>query len=140
MVQECETDFITEPPGPLLRKKRILPQRLSILDHNFVYWGRVISQLDDPDFADMPTRLRGKPTTGDPRMASKDPRRDPEIEIALSQRACTTIPDPHYQVEWHEVEHTYTAVQKLGRSASVEMCTDVRKDKPNIGPIHAEHP
>ncbi len=47
--QECETEFITDHLGPLFEKTNT-PTKIWILDHNFVYWGRVISQLDDPDF------------------------------------------------------------------------------------------
>ena len=47
--QECETEFITDHLGPLFEKNNY-PAKIWILDHNFVYWGRVISELDNPDF------------------------------------------------------------------------------------------
>src|SRR6266568_2455668 len=47
--QECETEFITDHLGPLLERTGTAT-KIWILDHNYVYWGRVISELDDPAF------------------------------------------------------------------------------------------
>ena len=47
--QECETEFITDHIGPLFEKTGTTT-KIWILDHNYVYWGRVISELDNPGF------------------------------------------------------------------------------------------
>ena len=131
--QECETEFITDHLGPLFEKTNTAT-RIWILDHNFVYWGRVISQLDDPDFRRYANAVAWHAYTGDPSMASKVHAAHPEVEMHYTEGS-TDYNDPHYQVDWTKWSTTYTAVlNNWCRSAVAwNMATD-EKGKPNIGP------
>ncbi len=131
--QECETEFITDHLGPLFEKNNY-PAKIWILDHNFVYWGRVISELDNPDFRRYVNSVAWHPYTGDPTMMSKVHAAHPEVEMYFTEGS-TDYNDPHYQDDWTKWSKTYTDVlTNWCRSAVAwNMATDER-GKPNIGP------
>ena len=131
--QECETEFITDHLGPLFEKNNY-PAKIWILDHNFVYWGRVISELDNPDFRRYVNSVAWHPYTGDPSMMSKVHAAHPEVEMYFTEGS-TDYNDPHYQDDWTKWSKTYTDVLTNWCRAAVawNMATDER-GKPNIGP------
>ncbi len=131
--QECDTEFIVEHLGPLFEKTNT-PTKIWILDHNFVYWGRVISQLDDPDFRRYANSVAWHAYTGDPSMASKVHAAHPDVEMYYTEGS-TDYNDPHYQDDWAKWGKTYTDVLNNWCRAGVawNMATDER-GKPNIGP------
>ena len=65
--QECETEFVTDYLGPLFEKTNT-SAKIWILDHNYVYWGRVISELDNPDFRRYTTSVAWHGYVGEPAM------------------------------------------------------------------------
>lgn len=134
--QENDTEFIIEHLGPLFEKTDT-PTKIWILDHNFVYWGRVISQLDDPDFRRYVNAVAFHPYVGDPSMMSKVHAAHPEVEMHFTEGS-TDYNDPHYQDDWTKWATTYTAVlNNWCRSAVAwNMATD-EHGKPNIGPYPA---
>ena len=131
--QECETEFVIEHLGPLFEKTNT-PTKIWILDHNFVYWGRVISQLDDPDFRRYANSVAWHAYTGEPSMMSKVHAAHPEVEMYYTEGS-TDYNDPHYQDDWTKWSKTYTDVLNNWCRAGVawNMATD-EKGKPNIGP------
>src|SRR5215467_4044555 len=130
---ECDTEFIVEHLGPLFEMTNT-STRIWILDHNFVYWGRVISQLDDPDFRRYANSVAWHAYTGDPSMASKVHAAHPDVEMYYTEGS-TDYNDPHYQDDWTKWGKTYTDVLNNWCRAGVawNMATDER-GKPNIGP------
>ena len=131
--QECETEFITDHIGPLFEKTNTAT-KIWICDHNYVYWGRVISQLDDPDVRRYVNGVAFHPYVGEPAMMSKVHAAHPEKPLYFTEGS-TDYNDPHYQDDWTKWAGTYTAVLQNWCSAAVawNMATD-EKGKPNIGP------
>jgi glucosylceramidase len=131
--QECETEFITDHLGPLFEKTGTHTQ-IWILDHNYVYWGRVISELDNPDFRRYVNSVAWHGYVGEPNMMSKVQAMHPEVQMYFTEGS-TDYNDPHYRDDWAKWSMTYTDVLKNGcRSiAAWNVATDER-GKPNIGP------
>ncbi|HWZ82298.1 MAG TPA: glycoside hydrolase family 30 beta sandwich domain-containing protein [Terriglobales bacterium] len=131
--QECESEFITDHIGPLFEKTNT-STRIWILDHNFVYWGRVISQLDDPDFRQYVNAVAFHPYTGEPSMMSKVHAAHPGVELHFTEGS-TDYNDPHYQDDWTKWSTTYTAAfNNWCRSAVAWNVATDEHGKPNIGP------
>jgi glucosylceramidase len=131
--QECETEFITDHLGPLFEKTGT-SAKIWILDHNYVYWGRVISELDNPDFRRYTTSVAWHGYVGEPAMMSKVQAAHPEAEMYFTEGS-TDYNDPHYQDDWCKWASTYTSVLANWCRAAVawNVATD-EKGKPNIGP------
>jgi len=131
--QETETEFVIDHLGPLFEKTNT-PTQIWFLDHNFVYWGRVTSQLDDPDFRRYTHSVAWHAYTGDASMASKVHAAHPEAEMYYTEGS-TDYNDPHYQDDWTKWSKTYTDVITNWCRAAVawNVATDER-GKPNIGP------
>jgi glucosylceramidase len=131
--QECETEFVIEHLGPLFEKTNT-PTKIWILDHNFVYWGRVISELDDPDFRRYANSVAWHGYTGEPSMMSKVHAAHPEAEMHFTEGS-TDYNDPHYQDDWTKWSKTYTDVlNNWCRSAVAWNLATDEHGKPNIGP------
>jgi glucosylceramidase len=131
--QECETEFVIEHLGPLFEKTNT-PTKIWILDHNYVYWGRVISQLDDSEFRRYASAVAFHGYVGEPSMMSKVHAAHPEAELHFTEGS-TDYNDPHYQDDWTKWASTYTAV--LNNWCSSATAWNVATDehgKPNIGP------
>jgi glucosylceramidase len=131
--QETESEFITDHLGPLFEKTNT-PTQIWFLDHNFVYWGRVTSQLDDPDFRRYTHSVAWHAYTGDPSMISKVHAAHPETEMYYTEGS-SDYNDPHYQDDWTKWSKTYTDVLTNWCRAGVawNVATD-EHGKPNIGP------
>ncbi len=131
--QECETEFIIEHLGPLFQKTNT-QTKIWILDHNYVYWGRVISELDNPDFRRYTTAVAWHGYVGAPSMMSKVHAAHPEAEMYFTEGS-TDYNDPHYQDDWTKWGKTYTDVFTNWCSAALawNVATD-ENGKPNIGP------
>ena len=131
--QECDTEFIIEHLGPLFEKTNT-PTKIWILDHNYVYWGRVISQLDDPDFRRYTNSVAWHAYTGEPGMMSKVHAAHPEVQMYFTEGS-TDYNDPHYQDDWTKWSKTYTDVlNNWCRSAAAWNIATDEHGKPNIGP------
>ena len=131
--QECETEFVVDHLGPLFEKTNI-STKIWFMDHNFVYWGRVISQLDDPDFRRYASSVAFHGYTGEPAMMSKVHAAHPEAELHFTEGS-TDYNDPHYQDDWTKWATTYTAVlSNWCRSAVAWNVATDEHGKPNIGP------
>jgi glucosylceramidase len=131
--QECETEFIIEHLGPLFEKNNS-PAKIWILDHNFVYWGRVTSQLDDPDFRRYANSVAWHAYVGEPGMMSKVHAAHPEAEMYFTEGS-TDHNDPHYQDDWTKWGALFTAVlNNWCRSATAWNVATDEHGKPNIGP------
>ncbi len=131
--QECETEFVIEHLGPLFEKTNT-PTKIWILDHNYVYWGRVISQLDDADFRRYATSVAFHGYVGEPSMMSKVHAAHPEADLHFTEGS-TDYNDPHYQDDWTKWASTYSAVLNNWCSSATawNVATD-EQGKPNIGP------
>jgi len=131
--QECETEFVIEHLGPLFEKTNTATQ-IWILDHNYVYWGRVIAELDDPDFRRYANSVAWHGYVGEPTMMSKVHAAHPDAAMYYTEGS-TDYNDPHYQDDWTKWASTYTAVLNNWCRAAVawNMATD-ELGKPNIGP------
>jgi glucosylceramidase len=131
--QECETEFVIEHLGPLFEKTNTSTQ-IWILDHNYVYWGRVISELDDPDFRRYTHSVAWHGYVGEPAMMSKVHAAHPEVAMYFTEGS-TDYNDPHYRDDWAKWGTTYTAVLSNWCRATCawNIATDER-GKPNIGP------
>jgi glucosylceramidase len=131
--QECETEFITDHLGPLFERTNT-STRIWILDHNYVYWGRVISELDNPDFRRYVNAVAFHGYVGTPNMMSKVQAAHPEVEMYFTEGS-TDYNDPHYQDDWTKWSKIYTDVLNNWCRAAVawNMATDDH-GKPNIGP------
>jgi glucosylceramidase len=131
--QECDSEFIIEHLGPLFEKTNT-PTKIWILDHDFVYWGRVISQLDDPDFRRYANAVAWHGYTGEPGMMSKVHAAHPEADMHFTEGS-TDYNDPHYQDDWTKWSKTYTDVlNNWCRSAVAWNVATDEHGKPNIGP------
>jgi glucosylceramidase len=131
--QECETEFITDHLGPLFEKTGTTAQ-IWILDHNYVYWGRVISELDDPEFRRYVHSVAWHGYVGQPSMMSKVLAAHPEVQMYFTEGS-TDYNDPHYRDDWTKWSTTYTDVLKNGcRSAIAWNVATDENGKPNIGP------
>jgi glucosylceramidase len=131
--QECETEFITDHLGPLFEETGT-PTKIWILDHNFVYWGRVISQLDNPDFRRYACSVAWHAYVGEPAMMSKVHAAHPEAQMYYTEGS-TDYNDPHYQDDWTTWSSLYTAVfNNWCRSATAWNVATDEHGKPNIGP------
>ena len=131
--QECETEFIIEHLGPLFEKTST-STKIWVLDHNYVYWGRVISELDNPDFRRYVNSVAWHGYVGEPAMMSKVHAAHPEAEMYFTEGS-TDYNDPHYQDDWAKWGKTYTEV--LGNWCSAAIAWNVATDEhggPNIGP------
>jgi glucosylceramidase len=131
--QECETEFIIEHLGPLFEKTNT-PTKIWILDHNYVYWGRVISELDDPNFRRYANSVAWHGYTGEPSMMSKVHASHPEAKMYFTEGS-TDYNDPHYQDDWTKWSKIYTDVLSNWCQCAVawNIATD-EHGKPNIGP------
>jgi len=131
--QECDMEFIIEHLGPLFEKTNT-STKIWILDHNFIYWGRVISELDDPEFRRYTNSVAWHAYTGEPSMISKVRAAHPDAEM-YDTEGSTDYNDPHYQDDWTKWSKTYTDVLNNWCRAAVawNMATD-EHGKPNIGP------
>jgi glucosylceramidase len=131
--QECETEFITDHIGPLFERLGI-STKIWILDHNYVYWGRVISELDDPDFRRYVNAVAWHGYVGKPSMMSKVLAAHPDVMMYFTEGS-TDYNDPHYQDDWTKWSSTYAEILTNGcRSiAAWNVATD-EHGKPNIGP------
>jgi len=131
--QECDSEFIIDHLGPLFEQTNTRI-KIWILDHNFIYWGRVISPLDDPDFRRYANSVAWHAYTGDPSMVSKVHAAHPDAEMYYTEGS-TDYNDPHYQDDWVKWSKTYTDVLNNWCRAAVawNMATD-EHGKPNIGP------
>jgi glucosylceramidase len=99
-----------------------------------VYWGRVISELDDPDFRRYANSVAWHGYTGEPGMMSKVHAAHPEAEMYYTEGS-TDYNDPHYQDDWTKWSKTYTDV--LGNWCRAALAWNVATDEhggPNIGP------
>jgi len=131
--QECETEFITDHIGPLFEKTGTRT-KIWILDHNYVYWGRVISELDNPDFRRYVNSVAWHGYVGVPSMMSKVQAAHPEVEMYFTEGS-TDYNDPHYEDDWTKWSSTYTDVLNNGcRSAAAWNVATDEHGKPNIGP------
>jgi glucosylceramidase len=131
--QECETEFVAEHLGPLFEKTKT-KTKIWILDHNFVYWGRVISELDNPDFRRYANSVAWYAYVGDASMMSKVHAAHPGVDMHYTEGS-TDYNDPHYRDDWMNWAGTYTAV--LANWCSSAMVWNIATDqngKPNIGP------
>jgi len=121
--QENETEFITDHLGPLFEKTNT-PTKIWILDHNFVYWGRVIAQLDDPEVRRYTHSIAWHAYTGEPSMMSKVYAAHPEAEVERRQHAGVALPDLRHQliVSPH---HSKLITRMTGRSGArpTPMCS-----------------
>ena len=134
--QECETEFIVEHLGPLFEKTNT-STKIWILDHNYVYWGRVISELDNPDFRKYANSVAWHGYVGEPKMMSQVHATHPEAEMYFTEGS-TDYNDPHYQDDWAKWGKTYTDVLANWCRAALawNIATD-EQGKPNIGPYPA---
>ena len=131
--QECETELVTDHLGPLFEKTNT-PTKIWILDHNYVYWGRVIAELDDPEFRRYTNSVAWHGYTGDPTMMSKVHAAHPEAEMYYTEGS-TDYNDPHYQDDWTKWSTVYTTVlNNWCRSAAAWNIATDENGKPNIGP------
>jgi glucosylceramidase len=131
--QECETEFITDHIGPLFDKTNTTT-RIWILDHNYVYWGRVISELDNPDVRRYVNAVAWHGYVGEPAMMTKVHAVHPETEMHYTEGS-TDYNDPHYQDDWTKWAGTYTSVlNNWCRSAMAWNIATDEHGKPNIGP------
>jgi len=131
--QECETEFITDHIGPLFEKLG-LPTKIWILDHNYVYWGRVISELDNPDFKRYVNSVAWHGYVGEPGMMSKVLAAHPDVQMYFTEGS-SDYNDPHYRDDWTKWSSTYADVLKNGcRSATAWNVATDENGKPNIGP------
>jgi glucosylceramidase len=131
--QECETEFVIEHLGPLFERSNI-STKIWILDHNYVYWGRVISQLDNPDFRRYASSVAWHGYVGEPSMMSKVHAFHPEAEMHFTEGS-TDYNDPHYTDDWVKWASTFSDV--LSNWCSSATAWNVATDehgKPNIGP------
>ena len=131
--QECETEFVAEHLGPLFEQTNS-KTRIWILDHNFVYWGRVISQLDNPDFRRYVNSVAWHAYVGDAGMMSRVHVAHPEVGMHYTEGS-TDYNDPHYTDDWVKWAGTYTAV--MSNWCSSAMAWNIATDEngwPNIGP------
>jgi len=131
--QECETEFIADHLGPLFERTNTLT-KIWILDHNYVYWGRVISELDDPQFRSYVNSVAWHGYVGEPAMMSRVRAAHPAVEMYFTEGS-TDYNDPHYQDDWAKWGTIYTAVLNNWCRAAVawNIATD-EHGKPNIGP------
>lgn len=131
--QECETEFIIDHLGPLFEKTNT-PAKIWILDHNYVYWGRVISELDDPQFRRYVNSVAWHGYVGEPSMMSKVHSAHPQTEMYFTEGS-TDYNDPHYQDDWTKWSTVYTAVlNNWCRAATAWNIATDEHGKPNIGP------
>jgi glucosylceramidase len=131
--QECETEFITDHLGPLFEKTNT-STKIWILDHNYVYWGRVISQFDDPQFRRYAYSVAWHGYVGEPSMMSKVHAAHSEADMYFTEGS-TDYNDPHYQDDWTKWSATYTAVlNNWCRSAAAWNIATDEHGQPNIGP------
>jgi glucosylceramidase len=131
--QECETEFVTDHLGPLFEKTNTAT-KIWILDHNYVYWGRVISEFDDPEFRRYAYSVAWHGYTGEPSMMSKVHAAHSEAEMYFTEGS-TDYNDPHYQEDWTKWSTTYTAVlRNWCRAATAWNVATDENGKPNIGP------
>ena len=134
--QECETDFITDHIGPLFEKTNTAT-KIWILDHNYVYWGRVISQLDNPDFRAYVNAVAFHGYVGEPGMMSKVHAAHSDAELHFTEGS-TDYNDPHYLDDWAKWGQIYTDVlNNWCRSAVAWNVATDEHGKPNIGPYPA---
>lgn len=131
--QECETEFVIDHLGPLFEKSNITT-KIWFMDHNYVYWGRVISQLDNPDFRRYASSVAWHGYVGEPAMMSKVHAAHPEADMHFTEGS-TDYNDPHYTDDWVKWASTYTDVLNNWCSSATawNVATDER-GKPNIGP------
>lgn len=131
--QECETEFIVEHLGPLLEATNT-PTKIWILDHNYVYWGRVISELDNPDFRRYANAVAWHGYVGEPEMMARVNSAHPDVEMHFTEGS-TDYNDPHYQDDWAKWGAIYSSVlQNWCRSAIAWNIATDERGKPNIGP------
>jgi glucosylceramidase len=131
--QECETEFIVDHLGPLFEKTNT-KTKIWILDHNFVLWGRVISELDNPDFRRYANSVAWHAYVGDASMMSKVHAAHPDADMHYTEGS-TDYNDPHYMDDWTKWASTYTSV--MSNWCSSAMAWNIATDehgKPNIGP------
>jgi len=131
--QECETEFITDHLGPLFKNTKT-QTKIWILDHNYVYWGRVISELDNPEFRRYVNSVAWHGYVGEPSMMSKVHAAHSDAQMYFTEGS-TDCNDPHFEDDWAKWGKTYTDVLTNWCRAALAWNVAVDENgKPNIGP------
>jgi glucosylceramidase len=129
-----EAAFIRDHLGPLLRAQHEQTQ-IWLLDHNYNFYQRVATQLEDKQLAKFVDGVAWHGYTGTPDQMSLLHQKDPGVPFHWTEGA-TFIDDPDYAKNWAKWGGIFTdGLENWCRSAIAWNLVLDPRGKPNLGPF-----
>jgi glucosylceramidase len=131
---ELEAAFVRDHLGPLLRAQHQTTQ-IWLLDHNYSYFERVASQLEDKRLTKYVDGVAWHGYEGTPDQMSIVHRKDPDIPFYWTEGG-SFIDDPDYGRDWAKWGGIFTDVLENWCRCAIawNLMLDPR-GKPNLGPF-----
>jgi len=132
--QEYEIAFVRDHLGPLLARTGT-PTKIWILDHNYNLWGRVLSQLEDPEFRKYVDGVAWHGYVGRPEMMARVSSAHPDVTMYWTEGG-PDYTDSDYQTGWGKWGATFAGILRNGcRSITAWNFALDESGRPNIGPF-----
>jgi len=133
--QGTETLFVTEHLGPKMAQRQT-PTKIWILDHNYVLWGRVLSQLSDPLLKKLVDGVAWHGYEGHPSAMSVIQQAHPETNMYWTEGGPEDLTDPSLTTNWAFWGARFTAILKNWAKCIIawNLALD-EHGRPNIGPF-----
>jgi glucosylceramidase len=130
---QLEISFVRDHLGPLLRGEKDKTQ-IWILDHNYLHYERVLTQLQDKQFAQFVDGVAWHGYFGTPDQMSRVHQQDPQVPFYWTEGGSFTD-DPTYGTEWTHWGGIYTdALENWCRCTITWNLVLDQRGNPNIGP------
>jgi glucosylceramidase len=133
--QGTESLFVTRHLGPKMAQRRT-PTKIWILDHNYVLWGRVLSQLSDPLLKQLVDGVAWHGYEGHPSAMSIVQRAYPEKNMYWTEGGPEDLTAPSLTTNWVFWGSRFTAILKNWARCIIawNLALD-EHGRPNIGPF-----
>jgi glucosylceramidase len=131
--QEYEIEFVKKHLGPALEQAS-LDTKIWILDHNYNLWGRVMDELNDPDFNRYVDGIAWHAYAGTPDAMSRVHEAFPGKNTYWTEGG-PTYRSSEYATEWSKWSRTFSGILRNWAECVVgwNLALD-EEGRPNIGP------
>lgn len=131
--QEYEIEFVKKHLGPAFEQAS-LDTRIWILDHNYNLWGRVLDELNDPEFSKYVDGVAWHAYGGTPDAMTRVHDAFP-TKSAYWTEGGPSYRSIDYATEWVKWSHTFTGILRNWAQCIVgwNLALD-EEGRPNIGP------
>ncbi len=131
--QEYEIEFVKKHLGPALEQAS-LDTKIWILDHNYNLWGRVMDELNDPDFNRYVDGIAWHAYAGTPDAMTRVHEAFPTKNTYWTEGG-PTYRSSEYATEWSKWSRTFSGILRNWAECIVgwNLALD-EEGRPNIGP------